>query len=105
MARSTFAVFVLVLCLALNTEHTDAQSQPPAIPAEWRTHAEKTDYRETPNYEETMEYARRLDAASPWVRLAEFGRSGEGRALPLLIVAKGGAATPRAARGAGKVVV
>src|SRR5918997_5927454 len=104
MARSTFAVFVLVLCLALNTEHTDAQSQPPAIPAEWRTHAEKTDYRETPNYEETMEYARRLDAASPWVRLTEFGRSGEGRALPLMLLAKGEAFTPQAAKRSAKAV-
>jgi len=35
------------------------------IPPEWRTHAEVTDYRETPNYADTIEYARRLADASP----------------------------------------
>jgi hypothetical protein len=107
MARSTVVAVIVfgLLCLALSTDNTNAQSQPPAAPAEWRTHAEKTDYRETPNYEETLAYARRLDAASPWVRLTEFGRSGEGRPLPLMLVAKGEAFTPRAARGAGKAVV
>ena len=104
MARSIFVAAFALVCLALSTEHTDAQSQSAAVPAEWRTHAEKTDYRETPNYEETIAYARRLDAASPWVRLTEFGRSGEGRPLPLMIVAKG-AATPQAARAAGKPIV
>ncbi len=32
------------------------------IPPEWRTHAETTDYRETPNYDDTVAYARRLAA-------------------------------------------
>jgi hypothetical protein len=106
MARSVCVVAAAVLFfLAVKMEDPKAQSQSPAVPAEWLTHAEKTDYRETPNYEETLAYARRLDAASTWVSLREFGRSGEGRPLPLLVVAKGDAATPQAARRGGKAIV
>lgn len=104
MARSTFVFALALALLLLNTDSTDAQSQTPTVPAEWRTHAEKTDYRETPNYEDTMAYARRLDAASPWIRLAEFGRSGEGRPLVVMVVSKS-AQTPQAAKQAGKPVV
>ncbi|HEX8178266.1 MAG TPA: M14 family metallopeptidase [Pyrinomonadaceae bacterium] len=86
------------------TRNTDAQFTPPVPPA-WRTHAEQTDYRETPRYEETVAYCRKLAAAANAIRYVEFGRSGEGRALPLLIAAKGRTFTPAAAERAGKVVV
>lgn len=81
------------------------QSSTPPLPPEWRTHAERTDYRETPRYSETLAYSRRLADASPLIRLASFGESGEGRSLPLLIAATGGTFTPEAARRAGKAVV
>ncbi len=102
--------FLVQLCsstllLTILTTSTAAQSPPPPVPPEWLTHAEQTDYRETPRYDATMDYARRLDAASSWVRLIEFGRSGEGRSLPLLIAAKDGALTPQSARKAGKPVI
>ncbi|HEX8710031.1 MAG TPA: M14 family metallopeptidase [Pyrinomonadaceae bacterium] len=82
-----------------------AQSTPPPVPPEWQTRTEKTDYRETPRYDETIEYCRRLAAASPLIRLESFGRSGEGRSLPLVIAATGETFTPEAARRAGKAVV
>ncbi|HEV2761947.1 MAG TPA: M14 family zinc carboxypeptidase, partial [Pyrinomonadaceae bacterium] len=85
--------------------NTDAQSTPPRVPPEWQTHAEKTDYRETPTYADTVAYAKRLDAHSSLIRYVEFGRSGEGRALPLLIAGEVGKTTPQSARDAGKVVV
>ena len=91
--------------LTIPTMNTDAQSTPPAVPPEWQTHAEKTDYRETPSYADTVAYARRLDAASSLIRYVEFGRSGEGRALPLLIAGEVGKTTPQSARADGKVVV
>jgi murein tripeptide amidase MpaA len=83
----------------------NAQTPPNAVPPEWLTHAEKTDYRETADYASTIAYARRLADASPWIEYREFGMSGEGRALPLLIAAKGGAVSPEASRRAGKPVV
>lgn len=86
-------------------EDTRAQTRGTGVPAEWLTHAERTDYRETPAYAETIAYARRLAAASQWIEYREFGISGEGRALPLLIAAKGNITTPQAARKAGKPIV
>jgi hypothetical protein len=96
------AFFSLILAAAGGVP---AQSPPPPVPAAWQTHAEKTDYRETPTFGETMNFARRLAAASPWVRVTTFGKSGEGRALPLVVAAKDGALTPAAARRAGKPVI
>lgn len=81
------------------------QSVSPPSPPEWLTHAEKTDYRETPRYDETLEYCEKLDGASPLIELKKFGRSGEGRPLVLLIAATGGTFTPEAARRAGKAIV
>jgi murein tripeptide amidase MpaA len=82
-----------------------SQTQPPPVPAEWQTRAEKTDYRETPRYDETIAYSRRLDEASPLIRYQSFGKSGEGRDLPLLIITEGDTFTPEAARKAGKAVL
>lgn len=98
--------FLLLATIQFSTHHlVMAQSLTPTAPPEWQTHAEKTDYRETPRYDETMAFSRRLAAASSLIRLTSFGESGEGRALPLLIAATGGTFTPEAARRAGKAVV
>ena len=75
------------------------------IPSEWLTHAEKTDYRETPRYTETVAYCEKLAEASPSIHFTDFGRSGEGRALPLLIAASDDTFTPETARQAGKPIV
>lgn len=75
------------------------------IPAEWLTHAEATDYRQTPNYAETIRYAKKLADASPLITFETFGKSGEGRDLPLLIASEGDTFSPEAARAAGKPVV
>ncbi len=72
---------------------------------EWQTHAEKTNYRETPTYDETIKYSKRLAEASPLIEYTPFGQSGEGRELPLLNATDGGAFTPDQARKAGKAVV
>lgn len=71
----------------------------------WATHAELTEYRETPRYEETIAYCKRLADASPLIEYATFGQSGEGRDLAALIGATGGAFTPAAAKAAKKPVV
>lgn len=96
----------LLLPLQIKTQtRTMSQNQNPPVPAEWLTHAEKTDYRETPRYAATIEYAKRLDQASPLIKFQSFGKSGEGRELPLLIATEGGTFTPEAARHAGKAVI
>ena len=75
------------------------------IPAEWLTHAELTDYRETPSYDKTIAYAKRLAEASPLIRYETFGKSGEGRDLPLLIAAENETFTTEAARASRKAIV
>lgn len=75
------------------------------IPLEWRTHAEITDYRETPNYADTVAFAKRLSEASPAIEYRTFGRSGQGRELPLLIASESGTFTPEAANAQEKAVV
>lgn len=97
--------FLLLLLVLGSQQMMMAQSTSPPVPPEWQTLAEKTDYRETPRYEETIAYSRRLADASPLIRFKSFGQSGEGRALPLLIAASGNTFTPEAARKAGKAII
>src|SRR5947209_7902208 len=62
---------------------------------DWATPAEKSDYRTTPNYDETMAYVRRVAAAAPkQVKLVSFGKTGEGRDLWAVIVSKDGVFDP-----------
>ncbi|PYS53263.1 MAG: hypothetical protein DMF68_00090, partial [Acidobacteria bacterium] len=95
-----------VLLIFLNfCDTTMAQNTQPTVPIEWQTLSEKTSYRETPRYDETIAYSRKLAAASPLIRYESFGKSGEGRDLPLLIAASGDTFTPQSVRRAGKVVL
>jgi hypothetical protein len=75
------------------------------VPPEWQTHAEKTNYRETARYSETIAYAEKLAQASSLIEYQTFGKSGEGRDLPLLIASDGETHTSTAARRAGKAVI
>ncbi len=81
----------------------------PAVPAElpgfWRTRAERTLWKQTADYDETMRYCKQLEAGSRWVKMVTFGKSGQGRDLVLLVVSKDRAFTPEAARATGKPVV
>jgi len=70
-----------------------------------QTPAEKTNYRETPNYADTIAFAQQLANASPAIEYRSFGRSGQGRDLPLLIASESQTLTPEAARSEGKAVV
>ncbi len=75
------------------------------VPVEWQTTAERSNFRSTPRYEQTIDYCRRLAQASPWIEYRSFGVSPEGRALPLIIASKDRAFTEKAARDSGKLVV
>src|SRR5204862_7246461 len=48
---------------------------------------------------------KRLDLASPLIKYTTYGKSGEGRDMPLLIAASGAAFTPELARRQGKAIV
>jgi hypothetical protein len=78
---------------------------PDTLPFYWRTRAERTQWHETADYDETMRYCRQLEAGSRWIKLVSYGTSGQGRDLPMLIVSRDRAFTPEAARATGKPVV
>ena len=68
----------------------------------WITPSEKTGLTETPSYDETVAYLKKLDKASPLISLQEFGRTAQGRPLYVVIAAKNRALTPEAARRTGR---
>ncbi len=73
---------------------------------EWSTPAEKTCYRTTPRYDETMDYVRRLAEAVPQqVKIENFGSTGEGRALVAVVVSRDGEFSPEALHRAKRPVV
>ena len=73
--------------------------------ANLQTHAEKTNYRQTPNYADTIAFAKQLADASPAIEYRGFGYSGQGRELPLIIASETQTFTPEAAKEQGKAVV
>ena len=82
-----------------------ARTDEPVIPPFWRTRAERSGYRQTADYDETVRYCRMLAAGTEWIKLESYGTSGQGRDLPLVIVSKERAFTPEAARATGKPVI
>jgi hypothetical protein len=78
---------------------------PAAIPVYWQTRAERTNYRQTPEFDETVRYCRQLEAGTRWIRVMSYGTSGQGRELPLVIVSKDMAFTPEAAIATGKPIL
>jgi hypothetical protein len=75
------------------------------IPSEWLTPAEKTDYRETPTYADTIAFCEKLAVSSSSIEFRSFGRSGQLRELPLLIVSEVGVFSPGEAKAQGKAIV
>lgn len=68
----------LLLCFCSTKEQN--------ISKKWLTPYEHSGCLETPRYEQTIEYCQRLDRASTYVKLTDFGISPQDRKLPLLIV-------------------
>lgn len=84
---------------------TNAQSESKNVPQDWQTYAETTDYKKTPRYAETIEYARKLAKSSDLIEYQSFGTSGEGRDLPLLIAAGNKDFTPEKVKKSGKAII
>lgn len=72
---------------------------------QWQTYYEQSGYKKTPRYGETIEYCKRLAAASPWVKYTTFGVSPQGRELPLVILSKDRAFDPAQAAKSGKAIL
>ena len=70
-----------------------------------KSRAELTNYEETTRYEEVLQFIAELQKRSPLIRLESFGKSEEGRMLPLMILSDSPISNPRDARATGKPVV
>lgn len=103
--QTSRALIVTALTL-LSAAATLAQSDAGKIPPEWQTTAEKTDYAKTSRYDEAVAYSKKLAAASRGtVAYRSYGKSNEGRDLPLLIAASDRAFRPELAKRQGKAVI
>src|SRR4030095_2142052 len=70
-----------------------------------KSRAELTNYEETTRYEEVLNFIAELQKRSPLLRLESFGKSEEGRMLPLMIISDSPISNPRDARASGKPIV
>jgi len=73
---------------------------------DWRTPAEIGGYRTTPDYAQTVAYLERIAAAAPTlVKIENFGKTGEGRDLKIVIVSKDGVFSPAAIHASGRAIL
>jgi len=72
---------------------------------DWRTFYEKSGKLETPRYVATVDYCKRLDEASPLITFSTFGKSSQGRELPMLILDREGLHDPVAIRATGRIIL
>lgn len=73
---------------------------------DWRTPTEIAGYRTTPDYAETVAYLERIAAAAPGqVKIENFGKTGEGRDLKIVIVSKDGVFDPAAIHASGRAIL
>src|SRR5687767_3066454 len=89
---------VLVLC-TLSVAVMTAQT------ADMRTRAEISNYEETSTYADVTRVIDGLVATSPLVHTESFGKTEEGRELPLMVISDPKVATPAAARKLGRPLV
>src|SRR3954464_3164608 len=95
LRHASLATAVFCACLELSAQSTD-----------WRTPAEISDYRTTPDYADTMEYLERIAAAAPnQVRIENFGKTGEGRDLKIVVASKDGVFDPAAIHASGRAIL
>lgn len=76
-----------------------------STPDGWLTLAEKTQFKKTPHFEETMDFLHRLAEKSPMLHIESFGVSPQGRDLNIVILDKDGLTSPEAIRQKGRVIV
>jgi hypothetical protein len=76
-----------------------------SIPGKWLTYYEQSGFKKTPRYDETMRYCRRLEKASPWIKVKTFGKSPEGRDLILVVASKDGVFDPKKALKTDKAIL
>lgn len=90
----SFLLFLAGICFSAHSQDS-----------KFLTRFEQSGGKETPHYAETVEYCMLLDKASDKITYATFGKSAQGRDLPLLIADRDGLTNPEAIRSKGRVVL
>ena len=99
--RRAVAVFATVVLATLGTH---AQQKPPI--AELKTTAEASGFASTSSYEDVVKFMKAVDEASPAIFYASYGKTFEGREMPLAVVGTGlKDGSPAAVRASGKLRV
>ncbi|MBI5863252.1 MAG: M14 family metallopeptidase [Planctomycetes bacterium] len=96
--RRLFRQLATALAAVILAPSAEAAGGDPPIPAALLTTAERSEYRATARHAEVVALLDRLAESSPLAKRGELGVSGEGRTLPLLIIADPPVATPEQAR-------
>ena len=96
---SLFLSFSLFCVLLTTTMPTKAQDN------SLKSRAELSNYEETSRYADVMSFIAALQKQTKLLRVESFGKTEEGRALPLMIMASPMVATPQAAHASGKPIV
>ncbi|MEI6681302.1 MAG: M14 family metallopeptidase [Bacteroidota bacterium] len=91
--------FYLLLSLLCGLVSANAQV------TDWQTVYEKSATLETPRYQQTIEYCRKLAGGSKMITFTNFGKSPQGRDLPLLILDRDGLSDPAAIHATGRTVL
>ena len=74
-------------------------------PPDLRTRAETSNYEETSTYADVMRIVKAVASGSPLARYQTYGKTEEGREMPLLILSEPAVETPEAARKLGRPIV
>ncbi len=94
-------VLVIVVAIILSVVTTPSGQQQP----EPRTRAEISNYEETSSYADVQRVITGLASSSPLMHTESFGKTEEGRELPLLVISDPKVTTPDAARKLGRPLV
>ena len=92
--RKSFLIVLFQLAFAVSVSAGD-----------WRTWYEISGGTETPRYNATIDYCKKLADGSPMVHYLSFGKSARGRDLPLLVVDRDGLVNPSDIRRKGRTVL
>lgn len=71
----------------------------------WLTCFEKSNYLESPDYENTLKYFQKFADKTPFVKIKTIGTTPQGRELKVIIVSKDKAFTPEQAKKTGKAIL
>jgi len=95
MKKLLFLIFIFSFSVLLFSQNKD----------NWLTYYEKSNYLETPNYDLTIDFCKKLEKASPYVKYFTFGKSYEDRDLPALLISKSRSFTPELQKKSKKALV